>query len=398
MRKKLLLIFFVIITLIFQPIKRVYAIENPFSSFNNKFGIHILFPEELQAASELVNSNGGDWGYVIIPIQAGDKDIAKWQLFMNSAKRLHIVPILRLATEGDYFNTKVWRKPQETDIVDFANFLNSLDWPVKNKYIVVFNEVNRSDEWGGSVNSSEYANLLAYTINVFKSKSQDFFIISAGLDNAAPESPPQFKNEYNFLKEMNDAVPGIFNQIDGLSSHSYPNPAFSKPPGLSSKTGIDSFAYERALVRTMNTKNLPVFITETGWSTKTISTDIQADYYQEAFRNAWSDNDIVAITPFLLKSNGAAFGEFSFLDETGKPTDQYQMIKSLPKVRGLPVLSLKPPVLLRQQKNILGFFTGEGKIAVAEASTYKDFSKSKEPVELFSLTNITTAAFRWLIN
>lgn len=388
MKTKLLTVFFtIIIAIIFQPVQQTFAVENPFSSFNNKFGIHILFPEELSNAANLVNSSGGDWGYVIIPIQAGDKNIIKWQQFMDTAKKLHIIPILRLATEGDYFNTKVWRKPEETDIVDFANFLNSLDWPVKNKYIVVFNEVNRADEWGGEVNSAEYANLLAYAINVFKSKSQDFFIISAGLDNAAPEAPPQYKNEYTYLKEMNDAVPGIFNQIDGLSSHSYPNPAFSRPPGLSGRMGIDSFTYERTLVRTMNTRDLPVFITETGWSTKAISTDMQANYYKEAFRDAWSDNGIVAITPFLLKSNGAAFGEFSFLDEDGKPTGQYQMIKSLPKVRGLPVLSLKPPVLLKQQKNVLG-----------TTSIYRDFSKSNEPAKKFSITNIATAAFRWLIN
>jgi hypothetical protein len=387
MKIKLLIAFLVIaIAIMFQPVKQTFAIENPFASFNNKFGIHILFPEELSNAASLVNSSGGDWGYVTIPIQAGDKDIVKWQQFMDTAKKLHLIPILRLATEGDYFNTKVWRKPQETDIVDFANFLNSLDWPVKNKYIIVFNEVNRSDEWGGETNPTEYANLLAYAINVFKSKSQDFFLINAGLDNAAPESPPQFKNEYNYLKAMNDTVPGIFNQIDGLSSHSYPNPAFSRPPSLSSKMGIDSFTYERTLIRSMNTKDLPVFITETGWSTNTVSADIQANYYQEAFRNTWSDNGIVAVTPFLLKSNGAAFGEFSLLDTDGKPTGQYQMIKSLPKIRGLPVLSLKRPVLLKTQKNVLGM-----------ASTYRDFSKNKEPAKLFSLTNITTTAFRWLI-
>jgi len=201
MKIKLLTVFFtIIIAIIFQPAQQTFAIENPFSSFNNKFGIHILFPEELSNAANLVNSSGGDWGYVIIPIQAGDKDIIKWQQFMDTTKKLHLIPILRLATEGDYFNTKVWRKPEETDIVDFANFLNSLDWPVKNKYIVVFNEVNRADEWGGEVNSAEYANLLAYAVNVFKSKNQDFFIISAGLDNAAPEAPPQYKNEYTYLK------------------------------------------------------------------------------------------------------------------------------------------------------------------------------------------------------
>lgn len=396
MKAKLLIVFICVFAFIFQSVDKAFAIENPFASFNNKFGIHILFTTELQKASELVNSSGGEWGYVTIPIQAGDKDIVKWQNFMNEAGKLRLIPILRLATENDYFNTKVWRKPTEADVVDFANFLNSIYWPVRNRYIIVFNEVNRADEWGGEVNAEEYAKILAYATNVFKSKSQDFFVISSGMDNAAPENPPQFKNQYNYLREMNDAVPGVFNQIDGLSSHSYPNPAFSQPPTLSSKMGINSFTFERELVRSMSSKDLPIFITETGWSKSVVSEDTRADYYRQAFANVWSDNGVAAVTPFLLQSNGA-FEEFSFVDGEGKMTDQFEMIKSLPKVKGMPVLNKKPVKLLKQQKKVLGLSDGEGNIGVVEASGYRDFSKKKEDNPKFSLRNMVTKAFFWLI-
>src|SRR5437899_511269 len=67
----------------------VYASDDPLAVPNNKFGIHILFQHELTQAAKLVNTNGGDWGYVIIPIQAGDRDIVKWQSFMDEAKLLH---------------------------------------------------------------------------------------------------------------------------------------------------------------------------------------------------------------------------------------------------------------------------------------------------------------------
>lgn len=386
---------FVIFLLLYSTVP-VSAIENPFSSFNNKFGIHILFPDEIGAAADLVNSNGGDWGYVIIPIQSGDRDLQKWQQFMIKAKSLHVIPIIRLATEGDYFNTQVWRKPNEADIIDFANFLNSLNWPIKNRYIVVFNEVNRSDEWGGSVNAEEYARLLSYTVSVFKSKSPDFFVISAGLDNAAPDKLPEYENEYSYLEDMNNAVPGIFNQIDGLSSHSYPNPGFSQPPTLTSKMGITSFIYERKLVKSMSVKDLPVFITETGWSANQISDLSRADYYQTAFNNAWSDNGIAAVTPFLLRANGS-FKEFSFIAEDGSPSIQYQMFKTLPKVKGMPALVKSPPKLLQQQKRVLGLMDSANNINVAEASSYKDFSNSDKQVNKFSLTNLSLVAFHWLI-
>ena len=45
---------------------------------------------------------------------------------MDESKKLHIIPILRLATEGDYFDKISWRKPKYEDILDFANFLDSL--------------------------------------------------------------------------------------------------------------------------------------------------------------------------------------------------------------------------------------------------------------------------------
>src|SRR3989344_3133908 len=113
-----------------------HAIVDPISVPNNKFGVHILFTTELSEAARLVNSAGGDFGYVTIPIQSGDKDIEKWQKFMDSAKQNHVIPILRIATENYYFNTRVWRKPKYEDVLDFANFLDSLDWPTKNRYVV----------------------------------------------------------------------------------------------------------------------------------------------------------------------------------------------------------------------------------------------------------------------
>jgi hypothetical protein len=160
--------------------------------------------------------------------------------------------------------------------------------------------------------------------------------------------------------------------------------------------GVNSFVYERALVKTMSTKNLPIFITETGWSADAISDLSRADYYQQAFNNTWSDNGLVAVTPFLLRANGA-FQEFSFFTEDGTSTLQYKMIKSLHKVRGMPVLVQKPPVLLKQQKKVLGLSPDEKNINFAEASTYRNFTNSSQQPKKFSLTNLLTATFRWLI-
>ncbi len=338
--KSLLVSLFFIFTLFSISILPVHAIEDPLSKPNNKFGIHILFPTELDEAAKLINSSGGEWGYVIIPIQSGDRNIDKWQSFLNEAGNKRIIPILRLATEGDYFNTHVWRKPRHEDVLDFANFLNSLEWPTKNRYVIVFNEVNRGDEWGGQANPSEYAQLLSYAVTVFKSLHPDFYIIGGGFDNAAPNQGTEYIDQYNYMRQMNNAVPGIFNQIDGYASHSYPNPGFSQPPSVVSSKSISSFTYERELLNQLSSKRIPIFITETGWSNESVSEEERARYYEVAFQNTWNDQDIVAITPFLLNATGP-FAKFSFISENGSQTKQYKTFQSLRKEKGTPTLNNK---------------------------------------------------------
>jgi len=350
--KNLNIFIFVLLIMIFLFIPgHAFAITDPFESFNNKFGIHILFPSEISLASEMVNGGNGNWGYVTIPIQVGDKDINKWQTFMNEAKNQHIIPIIRISTASDYFNKIAWYRPTNYDVLDFANFLNSLNWPTKNRYIVIFNETNRADEWGGLPNAGEYAKILDYAVDVFKEKSDDFFIISAGLDNASINKIGESVNEYDYLREMNSAVPGIFTKIDGFASHSYPNPGFRQPPYISTSRNIYSFKYEQELIYLLSGRRLPIFITETGWSSKELDDSTIGDYYNYAFNNVWNDNYIVAVTPFLLEANGD-FTEFSFI-KNGEKNKTFSIIKNIPKISGNPILSLTDKKSIIFQKTLL---------------------------------------------
>lgn len=338
MRKILLIITFFCLW-VFLSSKSAYAIEDPLSLSNNKIGVHILFTSEIYQAADLVNSNGGDWGYVTIPIQSGDRDLDKWQNFMNEARKMHVIPIVRLATEGDYFDTAVWRQPTREDVLDFANFLNSLVWPVKNRYIVVFNEVNRGDEWEGKLDPEEYANLLSFTVTAFKTVNKDFFVISSGLDNAAPSWGDKYMNEYDYMSKMNDAVPGIFNQIDGLGSHSYPNPGFKQMPYILTSQSIYSFNFEKNLAFRLSGKNLPVFITETGWSKEALSEDQIAQNIKYAFDYVWTDKDIVAVTTFLLRAGHGSFTQFSLINEDGSKSKIYTAISDIKKNKGNPTIN-----------------------------------------------------------
>ncbi|MCX6782753.1 MAG: hypothetical protein NTZ20_01980 [Candidatus Levybacteria bacterium] len=378
---KFIYVFLLTILLSIFRIMPAYAIENPLDVPNNKIGIHILFPSEIINAAKLVNANG-DWGYVVIPIQAGDKDLLKWQKFMDDAKELHIIPIIRIATEIDYFNSLAWRKPKYWDILDFANFLDSLTWPITNRYIIIFNEVNRSDEWGGSTNPSEYADILNYSIKIFKSINKDFFIISSGMDNGAATVRGVSINQYDYFREMNNAIPGIFNNIDGLASHSYPNPAFAQPPSIKGATTITSFLYEKRLIESLtNGKDIPVFITETGWSNKVVSDDLISIYFATALDNVWNNSRIVAIIPFILEA-GAPFDEFSFINSDGSKSKVYKIVEKIEKIKGEPKL----------EKIIV-----DKKIESKIIQDIKDFSYHENILKVSKLSEDVKKAIRWLL-
>ncbi|KKT35720.1 MAG: hypothetical protein UW23_C0012G0027, partial [Candidatus Collierbacteria bacterium GW2011_GWA1_44_12] len=118
-------------------------------------------------------------------IQSTDRDRIKWQKFLDKCKELKVIPLIRVATVPEGLS---WVEPNDYDLIDFANFLGDLKWPLANRYVIFFNEVNRSDEYGGLVNPEIYADILANAYDIFKNVSTDFFILPAGLDNAAPNA------------------------------------------------------------------------------------------------------------------------------------------------------------------------------------------------------------------
>ncbi len=356
------------------------AVYEPASVPNNKYGIHILFPEEIGEAAALVNSTGGDWGYVTVPIRASDKNLKRWQTFMDECRKHHLIPIIRIATEGDYFEEGSWEIPSKYYVIDFANFLNSLNWPTQNRYVIIFNEQNRGDEWGGTPDPVAYADILDYTVEIFKGRSDKFFIIFGGLDNAAPNVFGQYIDHLTYLRMVEEANPGIFEKIDGLSVHAYPNPGFASPPSYSAANSIYSYSYVNEVVKSISGKTLPIFITETGWSTTKVSYSTQARYYKTAFENAWADPSIVAVTPFLLLANAAPFDQFSFM-KNGEKTEVYKTYQGFSKIKGQPKIEKEA----RKKSDLI------------DVQRIKDFSENVRS-SFKIIDNQAKFLFKWLLN
>ncbi len=340
----------VLLLSLFLPLK-VYAFDP--SLPNNKFGIHLAVPhkEDIEKAAELVNSSGGKWGYVTLVIQENDRNPGEWQEIFNQLRRLHLIPIIRLATQPQ---GAVWKKPVKEDAASWVSFLNSLNWPVKDRYVVLFNEPNHAAEWGGSIDPKNYAEVAGVFVEKLRAKNSDFFVMLAGFDASAASDGVSL-DEGIFLNQMKDAAPDLFDKIEGWASHSYPNPAFAGSPAAAGRGTVRGYEWELDYLRSLGiAKDLPVFITETGWSNEAIPIDQIGRDLATTFVLWSADNRIRAVTPFVLNYQSEPFLKFSWQKHLSKEFyPQYDEIKDLPKISGAPEQEEKGSVTVNLPKELL---------------------------------------------
>ncbi len=358
MRVKIYLLSLILLSFLLGTVKEAAAITDPLSVPNNQYGIHIIDENDLNNAAKLVNSSGGDWGYVTLVIADSERKVSKWQSIFNKLNELHLIPIVRLATT---LKDDMWEKPHPVDSILWANFLSQLNWFTKNRYIILFNEPNHAKEWGGEIDPEGYFEVLKSFSAALKSSSQDYFILPAGLDASSPNSF-ETMDEVNFLKKIIAVNSDFFSYIDGWTSHSYPNPGFVGGVYNSGRGTLKTYQWELKLLQQLGlTKKLPVFITETGWPHAEGST-YNKNYYTSqkvsdlikfAGENIWTGKEnIVAITPFILNYQSLPFSNFSWaLVNSNDFYPQYYTYQSIQKTKGQPLLVSPTPT---PEQEVLG--------------------------------------------
>jgi hypothetical protein len=317
---------------------------------NNKVGLYIYAEVEefTEVAAKLANSNGGDWGYVLIPYNVKDYNETRWGKLFQNLSEAHLIPIIQL------WDIDLEKDKREEQMKDSAKFLNSLPWPIQPRYISVYNEPNDAKFWKGDVNPEEYAEILEETIDTFNELNEDFFIMN-GAFNSSARTGGDYLDEEAFMIRMNSKVPGIFKKLDGWASHPYPQPNFAGSPNASGRDSIRAYEWELSILKRrfgIDTDKFPVFITETGWAHREseaadngepvdyrLNQYQVADNYKSAFENVWlKDDRIVAVTPFTVRYDHP-HDHFSWVTKTGTTYPQFNAVKDLKKVKG------KPPVI-----------------------------------------------------
>lgn len=322
-----------------QTIEYLYYLPQARKPRNNKFGMYIYAENKdyIRLADELVNSNGGDWGYVLIPYNVRDRDNAKWREVFALLHKRHLIPIIQL------HDVNTDRYKDETE--DAAKFLDEFVWPVRQRYVSVYNEPNDAKFWYGRVDPKEYARILDYTVKTFKEVNSDYFMMNGAFNVSAPNAGT-YMDSFDYMAVMNEEVPGIFNKLDGWASHPYPQPNFSGNPSDTGRWSIRAYENELGFLKNRLDveKDLPVFITETGWAhaegiryNGSFPTSAQVgEYMKIAYEKVWlPDEKVVAVTPFTIWYD-APFDHFSWVNKDKVPYIQYEMVKSLKKEEGTP--------------------------------------------------------------
>ena len=320
-----------------------YSNDDPLWKSNNKFGLYIYAEEKdfFEIAQKLVNSNGGEWGYVLIPYNVKDYDEGKWGRVFDQLIKKKMIPVIQLWN----FDVSDYQK----DTRRAAEFLNKFVWPIKYRYISVYNEPNDDKFWSDRADATEYAKVLDYTIKTFKEVNSDFFMLNGALNTSSPNDDQNI-DAFDFMKQMDDSVSGIFDKLDGWASHPYPQPNFSGNPYNTGRWSIRAYEDELKFLKEGLgvEKDLPVFITETGWAhaegetynSSYPSVEKVAEFYKIAFEEVWLKDDRVrAVMPFTIRYD-PPFDHFSWINKDKVPYLHYEEIKKIEKIKG------EPPVLL----------------------------------------------------
>lgn len=301
---------------------------------NNPVGINVarLSQERfVGAVGGLVNTNGGDWGYMTITWTVEDRDSsqADWilQQFLDRCFEYHLNPIIRVGT-WHHTHNEIWERPDWDEPAKWRAFFERGNWGSRPVYIIVGNEPNLGFEWGGEVDAAGYAKYLANFMDVFAG-SEQFKIVNAPLDASNWNEMPRMLDALEFIQAMREAVPDIFERLPAWASNPY------RVPSGGDNIRFTHRAYEAELEAIG--RDMPIIITESGLM-EIRDENLIADYFDVAFRDWLADPKVLAATPMFWNPHSSEFWMFTPNPDGSVQlaSETYRRILRLPKPAGSP--------------------------------------------------------------
>jgi hypothetical protein len=303
---------------------------------NNVVGINVARwtdPATLRATAALVNSSGGDWGYVTVLVMDEDRrDPARIQRVLDEAGRNRLIPIVRVGTSFDPAR-RVWRQPTPYDAHLWRVALAGLRWPTRLRYLLVGNEPNLGHEWGGLVDPPGYARYLDTWLHVFAHDGR-YRIFNGALDASNDTLLPERMDMFEFMDGMRAAVPDVFERLHGWASSPY-----HFWWGAEDRYTFRAYEAELAYIG----REMPVIVSE--FHPQHIDDPLHvAGWYETAFAHWLADPRVLAATPMFWNPEQDRFWMYG-VSPAGVATGlspTYHHIRRLPKRAGSP--DYEPPL------------------------------------------------------
>jgi hypothetical protein len=308
----------------------------------------------------------GPGGHVKLIFPGVRRDTAgpdpSWSSAIAAAYARDLVPVVRIGPPWDDGFVREQADPGSDHLrytelaAAYRRVLEGLPlragWPI---YVEVHNEPNLCYEWrctAGSVSggwisgaqmAAEYAALLRDVASALHAIGDPRIrVLNAGLApggvrrcECGAEGFEAGNTSLDYLRDMQSAVPDVFDHVDAFASHSYPAEglgyAFFVPYDRAS-TGLHVFERE---LETIGRPSLDVFLTETGWCQPGArcpmnggTRDEIATWTESAYRDPWLTHPrLHAIMPFILRDD--AWNDFAWMDPGGAPYPVYTRVRAL---------------------------------------------------------------------
>ncbi len=316
-----------------------------FSGDNNKIGVHLISPtddEIRDACRSLVNINtatsdeasGGKLTLTLVKNHIDKETLQRYHDIAREEGCVFIHPI------KNSFADPYWKPLDQSTIDFFEKIFKDLRPSSKYLYVVLGNEVNRGDEWGGTCDGATYARIAKSGAEQLKKAVPNIQIGLAGLDAYAPQSGFYCSQE-SFLKAALEAEPRLIDDdIDFQVVHEYPN---------ADMTGSlqNIWLSEKRILKNLGvSKDLPVVISEIAWRRhRGLTAEASANKLYNALQSLEDEPSVWAITPFVYKFCGSPFDQFSLLqcnvktaagNTVDEPNAVFDAIAAIPKIKGDP--------------------------------------------------------------
>lgn len=256
---------------------RPQGVQAQFDLPHCKAGVHMISPsdEDFVTAAALVHAHGGEYCWTTIVFREDEMTTDNLQRIHNIVRENKLQIIHRL--EKGFDDKGNWLMPTESTIQKFIDALSGINPSGRDIYVVLGNEPTHAVMCGGCTPQS-FAEWTMRAVNMLHDAEDDLgvdiHVGMAGQDLASPQLPDLGLYDAGFFMDrMFDAEPDLLCEVDIWTSHNYPR-SFVGPAlatGRLSPRGYIwelSFAEQRARSECKeHVRNLPVFITETGYKT-----------------------------------------------------------------------------------------------------------------------------------